>query len=57
MSERRSGRKRHMAEGQVSQVRRSQRGLGTHRRVGESTGFMTAFRRLLKGSRDEKEEE
>ncbi len=48
MSENRGGRKKHIVEGTVSEIRRSQRGIG--RRVGEAAGnALTAFRRILKG--------
>lgn len=57
MSERRSGRKKHLVEGEVTEVKRSSRGLGTYERVGEGSGFMRAFRRMLKGLKDEKEKE
>ena len=56
MSERRSGRKKHLVEGEVTEVKRSSRGLGTYERVGEGSCFMRAFRRMLKGLKDEKEE-
>ena len=53
MSEKRSGRKKHLVEGEVSEVKRSARGLERYERVGERSGFMTAFRRLWKGIKDE----
>ena len=55
MSEKRSGRKKHLVQGEVSELKRSARGLGRHERVGEEAGFMRAFRRLWKGYRNEEE--
>ena len=55
MSEKRSGRKKHLVEGEVSEIKRSARGLERYERVGERSGFMTAFRRLWKGIRNEEE--
>ena len=51
MSEKR-GRKRHIVQGEVSQVRRSNSGLGRTTRVGEG-GFMSAMRRILRSNRNE----
>ena len=55
MSERRSGRKKHLVEGEVSEVKRSAR-VGTQLKVGDAVGFMTAFRRLIKGIKNDQEE-
>ena len=53
MSENRGGRKKHMVEGTVSEIKRSQRGIG--RKVGEMAGnALTAFRRLLKVEEEKK---
>ena len=46
MSENRSGRKRHVVEGTVNEVKKTERAIG--RRVGEKSSAMTSFRRFLK---------
>ena len=48
MSERKSGRKKHVVQGVVSEVKKSARALEDGKSVGES-GFMRSFRRWLKG--------
>ena len=52
MSEQRSGRKKHIVEGEVSTIKRGSQGLGTRKQVGTG-GFMRAFRRLVKGIKNE----
>ncbi|MBQ6335264.1 MAG: hypothetical protein IJI46_09370 [Erysipelotrichaceae bacterium] len=54
MSEKRSGRKKHVVEGEVSEIVRMAEGLKRKERVGES-GFMSAFRRIVKGIRNAEE--
>ena len=48
MSEKKSGRKKHMVSGEVKEIKKSVEGLGVDERVGES-GFMSVIRKLLKG--------
>ncbi|MBQ1483069.1 MAG: hypothetical protein IIZ28_05800 [Erysipelotrichaceae bacterium] len=47
MSEKRNGRKRHIVEGTVEKIEKTERSLGHS--VGEKKGVMAAIRRFLKG--------
>ena len=51
MSEKPKSRKRHRVEGTVSEIRKSEEGLGMER-VGEVTGFLKKMIRMIRREKD-----